>query len=43
MQVKAACPKCGNSKIAHWESSAELQRYRCGACRATFNALTGAP
>lgn len=43
MQTKPTCPKCGDNKIARWGSSAGLQRYRCSACRITFNALTGTP
>ena len=37
------CPKCGHDHIAHWGSASGLQRYRCAACKATFNALTGTP
>jgi transposase-like protein len=37
------CPKCAHNKIARWGSASGLQRYRCAACRATFNALTGTP
>lgn len=43
LQIKPACPKCGDSKIVRWGLSDGLQRYRCSACRATFNALTGTP
>ena len=39
----AVCPKCAHDKIAHWGSASGLQRYRCVACKATFNALTGTP
>jgi transposase-like protein len=35
------CPKCAHDKIARWGSASGLQRYRCVACKATFNALTG--
>lgn len=42
-QASPACPKCGHSHIAHWGSASGLQRYRCKACKATFNALTGTP
>jgi transposase-like protein len=38
-----ACPKCANTQIARWGSASGLQRYRCTACKATFNALTGTP
>lgn len=37
------CPKCGHDHIARWGSASGLQRYRCAACKATFNALTGTP
>ena len=37
------CPKCGDNRIARWGSASGLQRYRCAACKATFNALTGTP
>ena len=37
------CPKCGHDHIARWGSASGLQRYRCAACRGTFNALTGTP
>ena len=37
------CPKCGHDEIARWGSASGLQRYRCSACKATFNALTGTP
>ena len=39
----STCPKCGHDKIARWGSASGLQRYRCVACKATFNALTGTP
>lgn len=41
--IKPLCPKCGHDHIARWGSASGLQRYRCAACRATFNALTGTP
>lgn len=37
------CPRCGHDPIARWGSASGLQRYRCVACKATFNALTGTP
>ena len=37
------CPKCAHTQIARWGSASGLQRYRCLACKATFNALTGTP
>lgn len=38
-----ACPHCKHEKVSRWGSASGLQRYRCGACKATFNALTGTP
>jgi transposase-like protein len=38
-----ACPHCGHEKVARWGKVSGLQRYRCGGCHATFNALTGTP
>lgn len=37
------CPHCGQGPVARWGSASGLQRYRCGACKRTFNALTGTP
>lgn len=37
------CPHCSHSQISRWGKVSGLQRYRCGACHATFNALTGTP
>jgi transposase-like protein len=37
------CPKCAHTQVARWGSASGLQRYRCLACKATFNALTGTP
>jgi transposase-like protein len=41
--AKPACPKCGHNERARWGSASGLQHYRCAACKATFNALTGTP
>jgi transposase-like protein len=43
LAVAHMCPKCGDNRIARWGSASGLQRYRCAACKATFNALTGTP
>lgn len=40
---KPACPSCGHKHVSRWGSASGLQRYRCGSCKATFNALTGTP
>jgi transposase-like protein len=40
---KMACPHCAHDVISRWGFANGLQRYRCGACRATFNALTDTP
>lgn len=37
------CPRCGHGHIARWGTASGLQRYRCAACKVTFNALTGTP
>lgn len=37
------CPHCGGAPIQRWGHSEGLQRYRCKACRRTFNTLTGTP
>ena len=37
------CPHCQSAEIAKWGSANGLKRYRCKACKATFNALTGTP
>lgn len=35
------CPHCGSPKVLRWGSARGLPRYRCSACRRTFNPLTG--
>ena len=35
------CPQCGSDRVGKWGSANRLKRYRCTACKATFNALTG--
>jgi len=37
------CPHCGGGHLLAWGKAHGLQRYRCGDCRRTFNALTGTP
>ena len=37
------CPHCGNRDVVHWGRASDLPRYRCKACRRTFNALTKTP
>ena len=41
--AKPVCPRCGHEHISRWGTASGLQRYRCGACKATFNTLTGTP
>jgi transposase-like protein len=36
-----ACPHCGSTHLQKWGWKNDLQRWRCKACRATFNRLTG--
>src|ERR671933_2757030 len=35
------CPHCGAERLQRWGHASGLRRYRCQACRRTFNALTG--
>ena len=35
------CGHCGSDQVARWGSAHGLARFRCRACRRTFNALTG--
>ena len=35
------CPHCGAERLQRWGHASGLRRYRCQACRKTFNALTG--
>ena len=35
------CPHCSSVNVQRWGTAAGLPRYRCGACRRTFNPLTG--
>jgi transposase-like protein len=35
------CPHCGATELQRWGYASGLRRYRCKACRKTFNALTG--
>src|SRR3954467_6918156 len=35
------CPHCGAERLQRWGEASGLRRYRCQACRKTFNALTG--
>ena len=37
------CPSCQSKAIGKWGSANRLARYRCKACKLTFNALTGTP
>src|ERR687885_1740516 len=43
-QAFAAAPRrphCGAERLQRWGYASGLRRYRCQACRKTFNALTG--
>jgi len=42
-RASCLCPHCGGKKVSRWGMASGLQRYRCGGCKATFNALTGTP
>jgi transposase-like protein len=37
------CPHCASRQFRRWGSASGLPRYRCNACRRSFNALTGTP
>jgi len=37
------CPHCNNRDVVRWGEASALPRYRCKACRRTFNALTKTP
>lgn len=37
------CPHCASRQLQRWGSANGLPRYRCTACRRSFNALTGTP
>ena len=41
--ARPSCPHCGTPDATRWGMSAGLQRWRCQACRKTFNLLTGTP
>ena len=43
IEEKPVCPHCAHELVSRWGYANGLQRYRCGACRATFNALTETP
>lgn len=43
MAEKPRCPHCAHEQVSRWGFANGLQRYRCHACRATFNALTDTP
>ncbi len=37
------CPHCGGDGVRPWGKASGKPRYRCAACRKTFNPLTGTP
>ena len=37
------CPHCECREVARWGQASGIPRYRCSACRRTFNALTKTP
>ena len=39
--AKPTCPSCSSEAVHKWGKVSDLQRYRCKACKRTFNALTG--
>jgi transposase-like protein len=40
---RRGCPHCDSHEVVRWGQSDALPRYRCKACRRTFNALTKTP
>jgi|KBSMisStandDraft_5_1062788.scaffolds.fasta_scaffold296216_1 transposase-like protein len=40
---RKGCPHCGSLEAGRWGQADGMPRYRCKACRRTFNALTGTP
>jgi transposase-like protein len=40
---RVGCPHCDNRNVVRWGQASDLPRYRCKACRRTFNALTKTP
>jgi len=40
---RVGCPHCDNRDVVRWGEASALPRYRCKACRRTFNALTKTP
>lgn len=42
-QESLACPHCQGAHVQRWGHESGIQRYRCGHCHRTFNALTGSP
>src|SRR5690606_27106637 len=43
VEARPCCPHCQAARAQRWGSAHGLQRFRCTACRRTFNALTGTP
>jgi transposase-like protein len=37
------CPHCNSGDVVRWGSASEMPRYRCKACKRSFNALTKTP
>jgi transposase-like protein len=37
------CPHCQSKDVGKWGSANRLKRYRCRACKTSFNCLTGTP
>ena len=42
-EAAASCPHCRSEHVHRHGQANGLQRYRCGKCRRTFNALSGTP
>lgn len=43
IEAPKSCPHCNSHHYQKWGVRSNLQRYYCGSCERTFNALTGTP
>lgn len=43
MVEQVVCPRCGGSRCSRFGKARGYQRWRCGDCRRTWNALLGTP
>ncbi|MFO7938258.1 MAG: IS1 family transposase [Bacteroidales bacterium] len=38
-----SCPHCSSEQIVRWGHQSDMQRFRCRACKKTFNSLSNTP